>query len=99
MTKQISLTQGKFATVDDADFDHLNQWKWHFSHYGYARRTTSSRFGRQKFIFMHREIMQAPDGMDVDHINCNKLDNRRQNLRLCTRADNLRNRNKQSNNT
>lgn len=48
---------------------------------------------------MHREIMNAPDGVQVDHINGDSLDNRKINLRLCTNAENLRNRGKQINNT
>jgi flagellar basal body rod protein FlgC len=48
---------------------------------------------------MHRLIMNTPDGMDTDHINSNGLDNRRQNLRICTHAENLANRKKQISNT
>lgn len=72
--KRIPLTQGKFALVDDELFDYLNQWKWYYKE-GYAARTL-------KTIRMHRVIMNAPIGVEVDHRNRNKLDNQRTNLRL-----------------
>jgi hypothetical protein len=91
--KEIQLTQGQFALVDDIDYKHFNQWKWHAQKKGstyYAVRTEGSVF-KKRFI-MHREIVNAPKGMDVDHHNGNGLDNRRANLRICTRAQNLSNR-------
>ncbi len=88
--KEIPLTRGKVAIVDDDMHEYLMQWKWHISHNGYAVRTSSRVFGKQKRIPMHRAIMNPPDGMLVDHINSNrKLDNRRENLRICTRAQNV----------
>jgi hypothetical protein len=82
--KEIPLTQGKVALVDDEDFERVNRFKWcatksKYSHY--ARRTLKS-------ISMHRMIISAPSGFDVDHINGNGLDNRRENLRICTRSQN-----------
>lgn len=91
MTKEIPLTKGRVALVDDDIFDYLNQWKWHLHSNGYAVRNKSTLLGKQK-IFMHREIMQTPAGKETDHINSNKLDNRRENLRVCTRKQNLHNR-------
>ena len=70
------------AIVDDNDFDWLSQFKWHLSSSGYAR----DRAG-----YMHRLIMSAPKGMEVDHINHEKLDNQRSNLRVCTDGENSRN--------
>lgn len=98
MTKQIYLSQGKFATVDDADFEHFNQWKW-TANRGGARSTSwyALRKENGKNIQMHRQIINAPDGMQVDHINRDGLDNRRENLRLCTNAENGRNRAMKSN--
>jgi len=77
--------------VDAADFDRLNQWTWHL-HSGYAVRRQKGRV-----ILMHREIMQPPQGMVVDHKNHNKLDNTRANLRVCTRQENVCNRAKTGN--
>jgi hypothetical protein len=93
MAKSIPLSQGKFAIVDDGDFEYLNQFKWHYDNTGYASRTLSRVliFRLSRHISMHREITEAPVGMEVDHINGNRLDNRRSNLRVCTKAENRRN--------
>lgn len=83
MTKSIPLTQGKFALVDDEDFEYLNQFKWTIIKRTYA--------GRRDGILMHRVIMNTPSGMETDHINGDGFDNRKINLRICTRAENGRN--------
>jgi hypothetical protein len=98
MSKQIPLTQNKFALVDDADYGTLAKHKWYASG-NYACRDIWVD-GKKKVLWMHRVIMNAPEGMDVDHINGNGLDNRRScNLRVCTRAQNLKNMRKPSTNT
>ncbi len=102
MVKEIPLTQGKVALVDDADYEWLSQWRWHYSPdgcTGYARRT-KSRQERDKPTIprMHRIILSAPSDMEVDHINGDGLDNRRCNLRLCTKTENRRNKRKQKGN-
>ncbi len=81
--KEIPLTRGKAAFVDDADFPLLNSWKWHYMSVGYAKSTQ-----RDREILMHRFLLNAPPGTIVDHINGNGLDNRRANLRLCDKAQN-----------
>ncbi len=83
MTKQITLTKGKTATVDTKDYEMLNRYNWCVSD-GYAY---NSALGR-----MHRYILGAPKGSQVDHINGDRLDNRRCNLRLCTSSQNQANR-------
>jgi hypothetical protein len=75
--KRIKLTKGKYALVDDADFGYLNQWSWYYNG-GYAVRGCPVR------ILMHRVIMGTPNDLVTDHINRDKLDNRRSNLRLAT---------------
>jgi len=93
--KEISLTQGKVARVSDHRYEWLMQWKWTaFSgHSGlwYAGRHIGGR-KNSKRLAMHREILNAPDGRFVDHIDGNGLNNVDENLRLCTRTDNNRNR-------
>lgn len=91
MTREIPLSKGKVALVDDNDFAWLSQWKWSFHSGGYAYRLISEN-GRRKAVHMHRLIINAPDGMDVDHVDGDGLNNRRSNLRIATRSENLRNR-------
>lgn len=82
--KEIPLTQCKVALVDDKYFEFLNQFKWRFSN-GYAARSDIRTKRGRKTILMHRAIMDAPKGVEVDHVNGDKLDNQRSNLRLCNR--------------
>lgn len=88
--KQIALTTGGFTIVDAGDFDELNRFKWYRGEQGYAQRggTTS---GKKTIIRLHRVLLKPAKGQWCDHINRNKLDNRRSNLRLCLPAENLRN--------
>jgi len=79
-----------FVKVDDEDFEPLNQWKWTITEKGYARRRVPD--GRRRNLLMHRSILNAASGVLVDHINGDKLDNQRANLRLCTLTENCRNR-------
>jgi hypothetical protein len=95
--KEIELTQGKVAIVDDADFEWLNQWKWTYDGQGYAYRHGPRP--KRKYILMHREIMQTPKGLDTDHRDRNGLNNQRDNLRVCTFAQNQWNRKIQTSNT
>lgn len=96
--KKIKLTQGKFAIVDDEDFDYLNQWKWYakFSEWGsYAVRDQhilgSGKKEIKKRIRMHRLILNAQQDKQVDHVNHNGLDNRKRNLRIVTNSQNAMN--------
>ena len=102
MTKEIGLTRGYVALVDDEDYEWLSQWKWHAAAYSrgqwYAIRLclrgecdhSNGRKWRHR-VWMHRVLMNAPGGLDVDHINGNTLDYRRENLRICSQADNNKN--------
>jgi len=100
MSKKIPLTQGKFAIVDDEDYEWLSQWKWayHPTGTGYAIRFIQVA-GKQKGVLMHRMILDVPHDMETDHINHNGLDNRRTNLRICSHAENMANKRKYKNNT
>ncbi len=93
--KKIILTQGKTALVDDDDFDRLcaHRWYAHKSRTGsawYAHRNISIG-GKQTTILMHREILGFPDGQ-VDHVNMDGLDNRKQNIRKASHSLNNANR-------
>jgi hypothetical protein len=94
--KEIPLTQGKVAQVDDADFKWLNQWKWYSrcsKHTYYAVRGDYSD-DRPRTVQMHRLIVGAPAGIKIDHINGDGLNNQRGNLRLATDPENQWNRRK-----
>jgi len=86
--RRIPLGDGQFAIVDAADYEWLNRHNWRLEN-GYAVRHENG-----KRVFMHREIMQPPKGMVVDHSNRGKVDNRRINLRVCKPEENVRNRGK-----
>lgn len=94
--KEIKLTQNKVALVDDEDYEYINQWKWYYSH-GYAIRHIQIN-KKQHTITMPRIILNTPIEFDIDHINNNKLDNRKENLRSCIHYQNSANRNIQRNN-
>lgn len=96
-TQKIKLNKGLFALVDDTDYPNLVLFKWHVAGRGYViRNINKGQVGNTK---MHRLIMRVPDGQGIDHINGNKLDNRKENLRVCTQSQNSANKTKQSNNT
>ena len=95
----IPLTRGMEAIVDDEDFECLNQWKWHVmkgrtTYYvtrDIRRKIKPRHIDTPAMIFMHRLIMDVPQDKQIDHKNHNGLDNRKNNLRICTRSQNLRN--------
>jgi len=92
--KLIPLTRGKSAIVDDADFVWLSQRTWTLSgNLGNHYASTWVPIKKTQRL-MHREIMNPPSGIEVDHINGDHLDNRRMNLRLCSRSENGKNRKK-----
>lgn len=83
--KEIPLTQNKCAIIDDEDFNKIASQKWWLSSQGYAEGTDQET---RKKILMHRLILGVKPGMTTDHINGNKLDNRRENLRHATYQQN-----------
>jgi len=82
----IFLSSGEICTVDSKDFDELLKFKWSLKGGCYA-----STIIKGKQVMMHRMLLNAPKGVEVDHINHNGLDNRRANLRLVTRSQNVSN--------
>jgi hypothetical protein len=92
--REISLTKGLVALVDDADYELVAAFSWHASRGTkggwYARRMVEGR-PHTRYISMHRFLLDEPAGLGVDHRNGNGLDNRRSNLRLATQLQNNRN--------
>ena len=97
--KKIPLSKGHVAIVDDEDYEAVNRYKWFANVAGggrvYAARRLYLGGGRKNAkratLYMHRFLMEPADDMDVDHINGNSLDNRRANMRVCTRSENILN--------
>jgi hypothetical protein len=95
----IPLPRGLFAIIDASDTERVLPYRWFLSG-GYVRRTeVRTGPGPRATILLARVILDAPSGTEVDHINQNKLDNRRANLRFATRRQNSRNRGPNANNT
>lgn len=91
-----------YALVDDDDYENISQYTWCLNNYGYVRRVahletrTEARLAgrksrRSKTVYMHREILQCSSAHQIDHINHDKLDNRKSNLRVTTPAENSAN--------
>lgn len=87
-SRQIILLGGQVALVDDADFAHLSQFRWFMSDNRPFCRI------KRKMVQMSCEIMKPETGFIVDHKNGNGLDCRRDNLRVCTHSQNMKNRKK-----
>jgi len=93
--KEIPLTRGMVARVDDEDYERLVRHRWHLADTGtrfYVARycRVGEKRGRSK-LWMHREVIGAPAGLFVDHIDGDGLNNQKANLRLCTYSQNNRN--------
>lgn len=97
--KFLPLSKGQFAIVDEEDFEFLNQRKWTSSHGYVVTRTKRDKTGYRQYPRMHRVLTSCPDGMEVDHINGDRTDNRKVNLRVCTRNQNGKNLGKKPQNT
>lgn len=88
---KIPLTRGLFAIVDADDYELVNQYTWHASGGGYAAAYVGGGRKSRVMAFMHRLIAETPDGMVTDHIDGDRLNNRRSNLRICNQSDNCAN--------
>ena len=86
----LELSRGKRTEVSVEDFEYLNQWKWSYGTRGYAFKSFTVR-GKKKTITLHRFLLKPRKGEYVDHVNGDRLDNRRFNLRLCTSGQNNQN--------
>jgi hypothetical protein len=98
MTIEIPLTQGKVALIDDEDFERVNQFKW------CALKTRGGKFYAERkengqHVYLHRFLMDAPADMEVDHIDHNRLNCQKHNMRLATNAGNAKNAVKHRDNT
>ena len=106
MPKTILLTKGKVSIVDDDDYEWLSEYKWCFNlknlnGHGYAQRGQHIKVGFKKYknktVYMHREILKTDQ--EVDHINGNTLDNRKENLRPANRRQQSQNTRSRKNST
>jgi len=94
--REIPLTQGQVALVDDEDFERVNQYKWHTSSNStnqtlYAARNICKKLGVWRLQYLHRFILNTPNGLQVDHKDHNGLNNTKANIRNVTRTENNRN--------
>ena len=99
--KQIPLNHGKYAIVDDWNYERLMKHKWQakkhrYTYYAVAAGDKVYKNNKRTILRMHREILglKHKDGILTDHINHNGLDNREANLRICTNAQSVMNRRK-----
>jgi hypothetical protein len=86
-----------YALIDNEDYDLVSPYSWHLNNRGYAVYTEHKRSPRA--LLMHRLIMKPQKDEVVDHINHNPLDNRKANLRVCSRKENARNRKREKTKT
>ena len=89
--KEIPLSQGQTALVDDADYPLLSEFKWCYrsernGKQGYAVRH-SKVYGRDRLVYLHRQLMQAPPGFEVVFANYDRLDCRRENLKVVSKEE------------
>jgi hypothetical protein len=95
--KKIELTQNKYALVDDGDLEQLSSYRWTLLKNKWTCYTITYIDG--KTTYMHRLIMKPEKGKQIDHINHNGLDNRKENLRTCSQSQNNGNLQKPKHNT
>src|SRR3990172_9533191 len=94
MSREIPVSKGQIAIVDDDWYGLLTKWKWGcFGKLGgnkpiYAARRETVTPGNSRLLLMHYQILPRIAGLQVDHINGNGLDNRMENLRYCTTHEN-----------
>ena len=92
--REVPVSGGRTALIDEADYESIQHWKWSScrKRHTFAVYRAVLEQGKSRRIYLSRFIMQAPSGLFVDHENGDGLDNRRDNLRLCTHTENNRHR-------
>lgn len=91
MSRLITISDGNVVKVDAEDFIWLTKWKWSANGNGYAVRNERYEPKKYRKQYMHRAIIGASKGEIVDHVNGDRLDNRKENLRICDLRGNARN--------
>ncbi len=92
--KDIQLSCGKIAMVDDCDFERVSKYKWQSRSF---KTGTWYAYNNWSGLLMHKIVLSSKKGEQIDHINRNGLDNRRENLRVCSSSQNGINRPHQKN--
>lgn len=96
--REIQLTQGKVAIVDDEDFESLNKHRWHALKACRTWYAARNGYGNGRdYVYMHAVIASAPSGSKTDHKDGDGLNNTRSNLRVCTDEQNARNQTRKRN--
>ena len=98
--RKIYLGEGEWTFVSPFDYYRLKNLNWYLGGNGkefYAFRNIKIGPGKTKMVSMHRQLMDPPPHLLVDHRNGVSLDNRRSNLRLATQSQNMQNRAKKLN--
>lgn len=93
MSKKIKISSSKYTLIDEIDFDLVKKFKWSYT----GKNGYVGRMDGNKKVYLHRFIINAPENIQVDHINHDKLDNRRENLRLVNQSQSNMNREKINN--
>lgn len=95
----VPLTRGFFARIDAEDVELVSRYNWNASKAGGKRPYACATNGWGEYesrVAMHRLVTNCPDGMVPDHINFDTLDNRKENLRICTQSDNSKRKQKKT---
>jgi hypothetical protein len=98
--RRIRLAQPRYAKVDPADYKRLKRYEWIAQkgtcNFYAVRQVRGCKGKRVTLIYLHKEIIKVPDGMVIDHINYDGMDNRCANLRAATYPQNMYHRRKRS---
>lgn len=93
---QVSLSGGIICLIDDEDWDRIKNYSWCLHA---DKQYVGGRVENGKMVLLHRFIMNVSSDMKIDHINHNTFDNRKENLRICTQAQNMWNAKHRGSNT